>query len=860
MSPATAATLLSKKECLGSILQYNDTTGQWFIYGIRGPGVWAESSELYVSSLITAIMRKCGVYNYLKSPSYVANVRASLQCMDHILCTSYPENPRDLFVFTNGVIKVDLQGGLLPHHPDPACYTLLPYEYDPTAKCPHFHEFINAFSSHKEDRVELIRAFLRCCLCSWTHVQKFMEVVGEGNTGKSVFQATLMALVGFQNTVVTSLRDLNSNTFEVSNLQHKKLICVSDTEFYSGPVGVLKQITGNDFLIGRRKHQQGAVNIFIEGMVIIIGNYPMYPRDATTGFLRRLIQFPATNVVKDGKEETLIQASASGEFTGPLADELSGIFNWVMGQDPQEAEKILRNSSRWVPSLRDSVFRGPVGSNSISSWVEDEIIPGSGMYVGGAVKDPSNTDMAYPTYLGYCTRNGLKPVSLKVFTTNLLSIIRDSFEWKGFRDVGVQRKMVGMYIRGITRSPLLNNADYLRGGALGEGRSAFPEAAPASSETIRASSDTIPAPSGTIEPTQSDIAFFAQEARLRPSLREVYKELLEEPSVRKKYLRKDAKNVDVPINLEDYVPENASKLYREGVLKVLERGLHIYKKRGPVVDSYANLGVSPRIGPYQYGTSYNSIKRSLRDKLVNWSGQRLKDKFGYRLIDIDLASCFTSILLGLYNSRLPRVQQAVEQNLWSSLEKEFAKQGHGAVFDKPSVKIAVHASLFRGGPTAMINGITDKWRKDAGLVPREWKNLPESKQVLERAQEIASVLTRTAVIVEERELSSFLEHEWTGKTIHCPTGHKYLVSKETFGADYSRFLQSYEICLVAESICGAREEIPELEVLGHFHDGALLMYPDGVADVLEVLRRHLDKASTQLKLVYPQKWEVKWEI
>jgi hypothetical protein len=51
--------------------------------------------------------------------------------------------------------------------------------------------------------------------------------------------------------------------------------------------------------------------------------------------------------------------------------------------------------------------------------------------------------------------------------------------------------------------------------------------------------------------------------------------------------------------------------------------------------------------------------------------------------------------------------------------------------------------------------------------------------------------------------------------------------------------------------------MPELEVLGHFHDGALLMYPEGAADVFGVLRRHLDKASTQLKLVYPRKWEVK---
>nr|YP_010736370.1 primase [Zygnema circumcarinatum]QKQ14699.1 primase [Zygnema circumcarinatum]WEL36343.1 primase [Zygnema circumcarinatum] len=483
VSPIIAATMLSRLRRLGSLVQYNDLTGQWFMYSIRGPGVWSECSELFVNSVIHRIMLESNVYHRVKSPSYLSNVRNCLQYTNNILCLGYPENPRNFFVFNNGVLDLNQPSSLQPHRPYPACYTLLPYDYDPAAGCPNFLQYIQSFCSHNDDRVELIRAFMRCCLCSWTHVQKFMEVVGEGSTGKSVFQNVLMALVGFHNTVVTSLRDLNCNTFEASSLLHKKLICVSDTEFYSGSVSVLKQITGNDFLVGRRKHQQGAFNIFIEGMVVIVGNYPMYPRYATTGFMHRLIQFPASNVVKDGNERRLIQPHGTGEFEGPLADELSAIFNWVLGQDPVDAEKLVRNSARWVPSLRDSVFRGSVGSNSISSWVEDELIPGPGMYVGGAVKDPSKSDMAYPTYISYCTRNGFKPVSLKVFSTNLLSRIRDSFEWKGFVGVSVERKRVGMFIVGISRSPLLLDSDNLRGGALGEGRSAFPELPPLKEHT-----------------------------------------------------------------------------------------------------------------------------------------------------------------------------------------------------------------------------------------------------------------------------------------------------------------------------------------------------------------------------------------
>ena len=159
----------------------------------------------------------------------------------------------------------------------------------------------------------------------------------------------------------------------------------------------------------------------------------------------------------------------------------------------------------------------------------------------------------------------------------------------------------------------------------------------------------------------------------------------------------------------------------------------------------------------------------------------------------------------------------------------------------------------------MTRGIIEKWRKDAGLTPSEWKSLPESKQTLERAQSIVRILTNTEILGELRELSSFLEHEWNGKVIKCPTGHEYLVTHESFASNYASYLQSYEICLVADSILGSHDEVPELEALGHFHDGALLLYPDGI-ELFPLLSKHLQKASEQLGLVYPQRWEVKMNI
>ena len=65
------------------------------------------------------------------------------------------------------------------------------------------------------------------------------------------------------------------------------------------------------------------------------------------------------------------------------------------------------------------------------------------------------------------------------------------------------------------------------------------------------------------------------------------------------------------------------------------------------------MGNSPRILPRDYGYHINSCKRVLRNKVY----QTLADKIpGYTIVDFDLKSCYTSILLGLYSGSLQALQ------------------------------------------------------------------------------------------------------------------------------------------------------------------------------------------------------------
>ena len=66
-----------------------------------------------------------------------------------------------------------------------------------------------------------------------------------------------------------------------------------------------------------------------------------------------------------------------------------------MNQNEEFAEFMMRNPKVKVPSLKLSVYRGAVGSNPIASWIEDELIPGKGLFVGGAVSNAQADGLSY---------------------------------------------------------------------------------------------------------------------------------------------------------------------------------------------------------------------------------------------------------------------------------------------------------------------------------------------------------------------------------------------------------------------------------------------------------------------------------
>ena len=137
----------------------------------------------------------------------------------------------------------------------------IPYDYATDAHCNSIKEWPSV-QGGDEEVVEVLRAWLRAYLVGAYDIQRFLEVVGPGKTGKSTFASLCTALVGLENTVATDFENLRSR-FESARFIDASLCLFNDVERYAGDVSKFKAMTGGDPLRAEHKNSGAKIPPFI---------------------------------------------------------------------------------------------------------------------------------------------------------------------------------------------------------------------------------------------------------------------------------------------------------------------------------------------------------------------------------------------------------------------------------------------------------------------------------------------------------------------------------------------------------------------------------------------------------------------
>ena len=394
----------------GSTLKYSENQGCFYIYEHRSPGVWSSLSDVEMKG---CIKDKLDFLRDMVLPrGYSMNMINDV--MEQLrISTIHDEwyEGNEYLLFTNGILDVNTRE-LLPFDQEMYITQQLPYDYDPGATCEPIVKWLKNVQDNSWGRVQVLRAWLRAVLLSHSEIQKFVEIVGPGKSGKSTYANLAHALVGDDNAMISSLEHLEKNRFETANLYKKKLLLFNDVERYGGSVSVLKAITGRDLIRKERKFQAGSQKPFkFNGLVIITANEPIQTTDPTSGLARRRLTIPFDKPFtgNSAEQRILIDMDDNGRPFGDFASLLPGLVNWVLDMSEAEMREYLMETTQKVDFFAKHHREQILKSNQIMDWMEHCVVfdPGISTSIGLAKHAPAGTTNIYMSwdkwlYASYC--------------------------------------------------------------------------------------------------------------------------------------------------------------------------------------------------------------------------------------------------------------------------------------------------------------------------------------------------------------------------------------------------------------------------------------------------------------------------
>ncbi len=380
--------------------------GTNLVYRYTG-SLWEPMPDAVLARCMTAMFKQQGA-KYYSARMINTAVDTMKLGLDEI-----PRPALNLIGFANGVYDLvlhafrphSLADGLLTHNGIEYSEPLVGETLEHCA--PHFMKWMSYATDNDAAKMDRIKAALFMVLANRYDWQLFLEVTGEGGSGKSVMATLCELLVGQENVGSSSMKLLESN-FGLENVWDKRLILLPDQPSYVGDGHVLKAITGGDKVSVNPKGKT-IFSTRIPAVLLATNNVPMVFNERNGGIARRRVIFHFGRVVAS--------ADRDGALGDKIAAELPVIIRHLLTRfaDPELAKRLLEEQRDGADAL--AVKREADHVLDFCATLAFLTEP-KGLCMGGNValmKEPRK--FLYHLYLAYLEYQGLnRPLSLNSFS------------------------------------------------------------------------------------------------------------------------------------------------------------------------------------------------------------------------------------------------------------------------------------------------------------------------------------------------------------------------------------------------------------------------------------------------------------
>jgi hypothetical protein len=337
-----------------------------------------------------------------------------------------------------------------------ACIAMncLPFDYDELALCPEINKAFNTQWENDKESEDMLLQFLSYYITTNFLYKAILYMIGESNSGKSMFLELIRHFIGYDNCITRTLPKIG-NRFELWGARYKKLIIADDAKLTERDLQNNGDILTNCLNIPsgfpiRIEAKNGAIDSRkIAAQLLLAGNNPIKIQEFSNSLANRFkfLVFPHIYEMGVDMEPEVLQT---------WLPELAGLFNRVL-----DAGLVLAKSKHFIEPKSSAACREQFigGNNPVYIFINEE-------FESNAIDDPNKwvvrvSDMreyyrdyterekirmfssfdfnnAMKTFKGITQAEPKETVHDKVSGTKVRKTIR---VWKGLRKKGTSGKL-----------------------------------------------------------------------------------------------------------------------------------------------------------------------------------------------------------------------------------------------------------------------------------------------------------------------------------------------------------------------------------------------------------------------------------
>jgi len=302
----------------------------------------------------------------------------------------------------NGTIDV-LTGEFREHLQEDLITKLANADYDSTADCPLWKQFIREIMNYKPELIKFLQIAAGWGLTGDISEQTMFILFGNGANGKTTFLNTIQNLLGDYATAAPTESFMRKNgdqsTNDIARLRGTRFVTTTEAEEgrrLSEPL--IKKITGNDQITARFLYGE-YFNFTPSFKIYMATNHKPVIKGTDHGIWRRIKLIPFTTTIAQEKQDKNLEAK--------LKNESSGILNWLL-----EGAAMWRREGLVAPTdilNATDEYRGEM--DVIGNFIKERCTKNSDITI--RIRD------LYKAYADWCEENKEHAVSERFFTMRL---------------------------------------------------------------------------------------------------------------------------------------------------------------------------------------------------------------------------------------------------------------------------------------------------------------------------------------------------------------------------------------------------------------------------------------------------------